>query len=217
MDPSLPRADDGAMGMWRAQVVPRMVNLFCNTAQTREIRERVCAELSGEVLEIGFGSGLNAPYYPPAVSTVYAVEPADLGWKLASERVAAATVPIERVGLDGQSLPLEDSSVDAALSTWTLCTIPDAGAALREVRRVLRPGGRLHFVEHGLSPEEGVARWQTRLDPIQKRMAGGCHLSRPIAGLVEGAGFTIERMHHAYEKGAPKPFGYLYEGVAVPA
>lgn len=197
--------------------MPRLVNVFCNTAETREIRARVCAELAGEVVELGFGSGLNAPYYPQAVTRVLAVEPADLAWQLAAERVAAGPVPVERVGLDGQALPLADDSVDAALSTWTLCTIPDATAALAEVKRVLRPAGRLHFVEHGLSPEPGVARWQHRLDPVQKRVAGGCHLSRPIAAMLEGAGFRVERMRHAYEKGAPKPFGYLYEGVAVPA
>jgi SAM-dependent methyltransferase len=192
-----------------------MVNVFCNTQETREIRARVCAPLKGEVLEIGFGSGLNAPYYPDAVTAVHAVEPSDTGWRMSSARVAAISVPVHRVGLDGQSLPLDDDSVDVALSTWTLCTIPDAGAALAEVGRVLRPGGRLHFVEHGLSPEQGVARWQHRLDPIQKRLAGGCHLSRPIADLLTGSGFTIERLDHAYEKGAPKPFGYLYEGLAT--
>ncbi len=203
------------MGLWRRHVVPRMVNVFCNTQETREIRARVCAPLKGEVLEIGFGSGLNAPYYPDAVTAVHAVEPSDTGWRMASARVAAISVPVHRVGLDGQSLPLDDDSVDVALSTWTLCTIPDAGVALAEVGRVLRPGGRLHFVEHGLSPEQGVARWQHRLDPIQKRLAGGCHLSRPIADLLTGSGFTIERLDHAYEKGAPKPFGYLYEGLAA--
>lgn len=194
-----------------------MIDVFCNTAATREIRDRVCGELAGEVVELGFGSGLNAPHYPEAVTRVLAVEPADLGWQLAAERVAASPVPVERVGLDGQALPLGDDSVDAALSTWTLCTIPDVAAALAEVTRVLRPGGRLHFVEHGLSPEPGVARWQHRLDPLQQRLSGGCHLSRPIAAMLESAGFRVERMHHSYERGAPKPFGYLYEGVAAPA
>jgi ubiquinone/menaquinone biosynthesis C-methylase UbiE len=205
------------MDAWRRHVVPRMVNLLCNTKATREIRERVCGRLTGEVVELGFGSGLNAPYYPAAVTTVHAVEPSDTGWRLAAKRVDASPVPIRRVGLDGQALPLEDDSVDDALSTWTLCTIPDAVAALREVRRVLRPGGRLHFVEHGLSPERAVARWQHRLDPVQQRLGGGCHLSRPIADLVEAAGFRLEQLDNAYEKGAPKPIGYLYEGVAAPA
>ena len=205
------------MGLWEQHVVPRAVNVCCGTKQLREVRARVCADLAGEVLEIGFGSGLNAPYYPPAVTAVLAVEPSDVGWGLARKRVAATAVPVRRVGLDGQALPLPDASADAALSTWTLCTIPDGVAALREVRRVLRPGGRLHFVEHGLAPDPGVARWQHRLDPVQRRVAGGCRLSRPIATLLEDAGFTVERLRNEYEKGAPKPFGYLYEGVAVPA
>ena len=141
----------------------------------------MCAGLTGEVVEIGSGSGLNAPYYPPGVRRVLAVEPSDVGWGLAARRVAAARVPVQRVGLDGQALPLADASVDSALSTWTLCTVPDPGRALRErLRRVLRPGGRLVFVEHGLSPDAGVARWQRRLDPVQRRPAGGCRLTLPV-------------------------------------
>ena len=124
-------------------------------------------------------------------------------------------MPVDRVGLDGARLPLDDASVDEALSTWTLCTIPDVTAALAEVRRVLRPGGRLHFLEHGLSPDPGVARWQHRLDGLQGRIAGGCHIDRPIEQLVRDAGFTVERIENSYEKGAPRPLGYLYEGVAA--
>jgi SAM-dependent methyltransferase len=146
---------------------------------------------------------------------VEAIEPADMGWKLARQRVAAASVPVKRSGLDGQSLPLPDDSCDAALSTWTLCTIPDVGAALREVRRVLKPGGTLHFLEHGLAPDEGVQRWQHRLEPLQKRLFGGCHLTRPIADLLTGAGFTITEVDVFYEHGAPKAIGADSLGVAV--
>lgn len=118
----------------------------------------------GHAIEIGFGSGLNVPFYPSSVAQVAAVEPADLGWKLADKRLRRTHVPVQRSGLDGQSLPFADDSFDTALSTWTLCTIPDVATALREVRRVLKPGGALHFVEHGLAPDERVRRWQRRLE-----------------------------------------------------
>ena len=202
------------MGWYRNQVVPRMANALLSTKTTGQTRERVCAGLTGTVVEIGFGSGLNAGYYPAEVTEVLAVEPADVAWRIAEPRVAQAKVPVRRVGLDGQSLPLPDASVDAALSTWTLCTIPDVQRALAEVRRVLRPGGALHFVEHGRSPSEKVARWQLRLDPVQKRLAGGCHLSRPIDELLTGAGFTLERLDTYQQPKEPKPFGWFYEGVA---
>jgi SAM-dependent methyltransferase len=155
------------------------------------------------------------PHYPAAVTRVAAVEPSDLAWRLAAPRVAAARAPVERAGLDGQRLPFPDQAFDSALSTWTLCTIPDAAAALREVRRVLRPGGRLHFVEHGLAQEPPVQRWQRRLEPLQKRVGGGCHLTRRADALVQEAGFTLERLDRHYLPGEPRPFAALYEGVAA--
>ena len=202
------------MGVYGEQVLPRLVDVLCNMKVAHPQRQRVCAGLAGDVVEIGFGSGLNVPHYPPAVTRVAAVEPSDVGWKLADKRVRATTIPVERAGLDGQSLPFGDDSFDAAVSTWTMCAIPDVEAALREVRRVLKPGGTLHFVEHGLSPDEGVRRWQHRLDPLQQRLFGGCHLTRPIADLVTGAGFTITELDTYYEKGSPKVLGYNSLGVA---
>ncbi|MDZ5620944.1 class I SAM-dependent methyltransferase [Nocardioides bizhenqiangii] len=203
------------MGFYRDHVVPRIVNAACGMKSGNPLRQRVCAGLEGEVIEIGFGSGLNVPFYPATVERVAAIEPADLGWKLAAKRVAASPVPIERAGLDGQKLPFGDDSFDAAVSTWTLCTIPDAAAALSEVRRVLRPGGTLHFVEHGLAPDAGVARWQHRLEPMQKRIAGGCHLTRGIADLITNAGFTITEVDVFYEDGAPKFLAADTLGVAT--
>jgi ubiquinone/menaquinone biosynthesis C-methylase UbiE len=202
------------MGVYGEHVLPRIIDVACNVKVAREQRERVCAGLAGEVVEIGFGSGLNVPYYPQAVTRVAAVEPADVAWQLAGKRLRESRVPVQRAGLDGASLPFPDDAFDAALSTWTLCTIPDIDGALRELRRVLRPGARLHFVEHGLAPDEGVRRWQHRLEPLQKRMVGGCHLTRPIVDLLAGAGFEVEQADRYYEKGSPKILGWNSLGVA---
>jgi len=203
------------VGIYNDRVVPRIIDKACGMKAMRRHRERVCAGLSGDVIEIGFGTGLNIPYYPATVTKVSAIEPADLGWELAEKRLAAATVPIERSGLDGQSLPFPDDTFDAALSTWTMCTIPDVDAALHELHRVLKPGATLHFVEHGLAPDEKVQRWQHRFDPLQQRLFGGCHLNRPIVELVEHAGFTVTQVDEFYEKGAPKMFAADSLGVAV--
>lgn len=203
------------MGFYGTAVLPRLINATGGAKELDPLRRRVCAGLAGQVVEIGFGSGLNVPFYPAGVTRVTAVEPSDVAWRLAGERLRAAAVPVRRAGLDGQSLPFADGSYDAALSTWTLCTIPDAVGALTELRRVLKPGGTLHFLEHGLAPDERVRRWQHRLDPIQQRLFGGCHLTRPIVELLTTAGFTITELDVFYEKGAPKPMGADSLGTAV--
>jgi len=205
------------MGLYVDHVLPRVVDVACGLKTARPLRQRVCEGLAGEVVEIGFGSGLNVPYYPEAVTRVAAVEPADLGWKLAQKRLRSARVPVERSGLDGQSLPFPDDSFDTALSTWTMCTIPDVGRALAEVRRVLKPGGTLRFVEHGLAPDEGVQRWQHRLEPVQKRLFGGCHLTRRVPDMLTAAGFEIVELDQFYEDSAPKVVGAESLGVAVSA
>jgi ubiquinone/menaquinone biosynthesis C-methylase UbiE len=202
------------MGLYQEQILPRFTNIVLGGSEFARVRARVAAGLEGEVLEVGFGSGLNVPHYPPEVKRVQAIDPATAGRKLAAKRVAASPVPIEYAGLDGQALPLGPASVDHVLITWTLCTIPDVESALHEMRRVLRPGGKLHFVEHGRSPDRGVARWQDRLTPLQRRLAGGCHLNRPIDRLVTQAGFSVTRLDNFYMKG-PKPMGYIFEGVAA--
>ncbi|MEU4416067.1 class I SAM-dependent methyltransferase [Nocardia salmonicida] len=203
------------MGFYTDRILPHLVDKVCGVAQNGPLRERTCAGLHGTVLEVGFGSGNNIGFYPAAVERVAGVEPAQAAWNIAAKRVAASTIPIERAGLDGQSLPFPDAGFDTALSTFTLCTIPDVATALAEIRRVLRPGGTLHFVEHGLAPEESVQVWQHRLDPIQQKIAGGCHLNRDIAGLIIDAGFEIDELDRFYQPGAPKALAALSVGVAA--
>jgi ubiquinone/menaquinone biosynthesis C-methylase UbiE len=191
-----------------------LVDRACGTAELGRWRQQVTAGLSGTVVEIGFGSGLNMPAYPPEVTLVYAVEPVATAGRLAERRIADAGIPVEHVALHGESIPLDDESCDGALSTFTLCTIPDVEQALAEIRRVLRPGGRFHFLEHGLSPDVAVARWQHRLEPAQKFFAGGCHLTRRPDELVADAGFVIERVESRYASG-PKPWTWFTEGAAI--
>ena len=202
------------MGFYEDQVLPRFVDIALSGKRFRELRAEVAAGLEGEVLEVGFGSGRNVPHYPSTVYRVRAVDPATVGRQLARKRVAASTVPVEYVGLDGQDLPLPEGSVDHVLTTWTLCTIPDVGRALGEIRRVLRPGGALHFLEHGRADDPGVARWQDRLTPLQRRIAGGCHLNRPIARLVTDSGLRISTLE-TFTLPGPKTFGSMYRGMAV--
>ena len=201
------------MGWWGERVVPRMVDAALRTPEVDRHRALTLAGLSGTVLEIGFGSGLNLPHYPAAVERVLAVEPSDLAWRLAESRRGERTRPVERVGLDGQHLPLPDAAVDGVVSTFTLCTIPAVATALAEVRRVLRPGRALHFLEHGRAPEPGVRAWQRRLQPLQSRLIGGCRLNRPIDDLITGAEFEIVELVQEYGDG-PRPFSYLYRGRA---
>ncbi len=202
------------MGFYSDQIVPRVIGKVMASKEFERARARVAAGLDGEVVEIGFGSGLNLPHYPPAVRRVRAVDPATLGRKLAAGRLAAASVPVEFAGLDGQRLPLADGSADHVLATWTLCTIPRPEAALAEIRRVLRTGGGFHFVEHGRHPDPRVARWQDRLTPVQRLVAGGCHLNRSIGTLVRDSGLELSKLSN-YEISAPRAFGYMYEGIAT--
>lgn len=203
------------MGFYRDHVLPRVQNSVMDRKPNRAIRARVCEGLDGAVLEIGFGTGLNAAYYPAGVTKVVAIEPSQVCVRIAAPRIATAPAPVEYGGLTGEHLDLPTGAFDAVLSTWTLCTIPNADAALAELRRVLKPGGSFHFVEHGHAPDPKVARWQERLEPMNKRLAGGCHLTRAIPEDIQRAGFEIDALDSYYADGEPKPMGYTYEGRAI--
>ena len=214
MVPVTSSAHHGVMGFYEDRILPYLINITCGMKDTLPLRSRTCAGLSGKVVELGFGSGLNVPFYPEAVTRVAAIEPSNTGWKIAADRVEASPVPIERAGLDGQRLPFDDDTFDAALSTYTLCTIPDLAAALAEVKRVVKDGGTLHFLEHGNAPDESVRKWQRRLEPIQKRVAGGCHLTRDIPAALRDADLTITTLDTFYEEHTPKPMAAMSLGVA---
>ncbi|HUR14354.1 MAG TPA: class I SAM-dependent methyltransferase [Mycobacteriales bacterium] len=205
------------MGLYDDKVLPRIMDRAMGIGPLRPLRARVALGLAGEVVEIGFGTGRNLPYLPATITRLRAVEPSGLSVRLAAEKIAGAPFPVEVVGLDGQRLPIPDADADAVLCTFSLCTIADPVAALREMRRVLRPGGALHLVEHGRAPEARVRVWQDRLTPVQRRIAGGCHLNRDIPELLTEAGFAVNELTADYLPGTPKPFAWVHEGRAVPA
>jgi ubiquinone/menaquinone biosynthesis C-methylase UbiE len=207
--------EDGRVGFYGEQILPRIQDKVMDVKRLREARRRVCAGLAGAVVEFGFGTGLNARYYPSEVTKIVAIEPSRVCMRIAEPRVEKSAAPVEYGGLTGEQLDLPTGEFDMVLSTWTLCTIPNLEAALGEARRVLRPGGSFHFIEHGHAPDPKVARWQARIEPLWKPVAGGCHLTRPIADFIEKAGFEIEALDTYYFKGDPRPFGYTYEGWAV--
>ena len=202
------------MGFYQDQIVPLLINWSMRQKNLAAYRSRIIPAAEGRVLEIGIGSGLNLPFYSRHVARVIGLEP--------SPRLLAMARRVERTGngsvefIEGsaEAIPLQDASVDTVVTTWTLCSIPDAPRALRDMRRVLRPGGRLLFVEHGLAPDPNVIWWQDRLTPAWKRLGGGCHLNRAIGTLIEGAGFQFDRLETGYMRG-PKPMTFMYEGSAV--
>lgn len=212
----------GPASFYNERVLPRCVDRMCGDPGLDKWRRKAIEGLSGTVVELGFGSGTNVDLYPDEVTLVYAVEPSTLARERSASRIdttverrgSSRPLVVEHVGLDGESLPLGDATCDGALSTFTLCTIPDVDRALAEVHRVLRPGGRLHFLEHGASPDASVRRWQDRIEPMQKRLAGGCHLTRDAIELVESAGFRIEHVEQRYVKG-PRPWTWTTIGHAV--
>lgn len=202
------------MSFYRNRILPYLVHASMRQETFTPYRQRVAAAAQGRVLELGVGSGLNLPLYGARVTAVVAIDPSPKLLSMAREATAAARVPVTLIEGSGEQIPLENDSVDTVVVTWTLCSIPDVQSALQDMRRVLRPSGRLVFVEHGRAAEPRVARWQDRLTPLWKRIGGGCHLNRPIAALIEHAGFRIERLDTGYMEG-PKPMTFMYEGAAL--
>jgi len=201
------------MGFYSKYVLPTLTDLAMRSHTLRPERARWVSLAKGAVLEIGVGSGLNLPMYGRDVRKLYALDPSEELLQIARSRAARAAFSVEFLCRPAEAIPLAHGSVDDVVTTWTLCTIPDPVAALQEMRRVLRPEGRLIFVEHGRSPDLAVVRWQDRLTPLWRRVAGGCHLNRPMRVLIEESGFRLERIDTGYMKG-PKPMTFLYEGSA---
>lgn len=201
------------MGLWESEVLPHLVDWGMNTGSMRRERQRALAAAKGHVLEVGFGSGLNLQHYPAGVTALTAVEPSARAVTLAETRIADAPFPVEVIGLDGAEIPCADESFDTVVSTFTLCTIPRVSDALGQLRRVLRPGGRFIFLEHGRSPDRHVHRVQRLANPVQKTLFGGCHLTRDIPRLVQDAGFSVLTIDRYYGKGI-KPMVYFFRGEA---
>lgn len=203
------------MGVYDRYILPHVINLAMRNRHLLPYRQRTIPTAEGRVLEIGIGSGLNLPFYSAHVHEVVGLEPAPRLTEMARGRADRTSIRTTFVQGFAEAIPLEDRSVDTVVTTWTLCSIPDVSAALREMRRVLKPTGQLLFVEHGQAPDEGVRQWQDRLTPAWKYIGGGCHLNRPIRALVESAGFSIEQLQTGYMKG-PRPMTFMYEGRAHP-
>jgi ubiquinone/menaquinone biosynthesis C-methylase UbiE len=204
------------MGFYQDQIVPLLINLAMRHRKVAEYRGRVVPAAEGRVLEVGIGSGLNLPFYRPAVQQVIGLEPSPKLLAMARRAAGAQTGRVQFVEGSAERIPLDGASVDTVVTTWTLCSIPDAARALAEMRRVLRPHGRLLFVEHGRAPEANVVWWQDRLTPAWKRVGGGCHLNRAIADMIEGAGFAFDRLQTGYMRGGPRAVAFMYEGSARP-
>jgi ubiquinone/menaquinone biosynthesis C-methylase UbiE len=202
------------MGFYERWIVPRLLDLAMRNRALDSYRQRTIETARGMVLEIGVGSGLNLPLYCPAVTRVVGLDPSSELLRVASRRAADAVVPVLLLRASAEHLPLADAVFDTIVMTWTLCSIPNPIAALMEMRRVLRPGGRLLFVEHGLSPEIRIARWQHWLTPYWKHISGGCHLDRKMDDLIRMAGFEIDAIETGYLPG-PKPWTFMYQGSAT--
>ena len=202
------------MSVYEDRILPHLIGLACGSKPTRKQREKIVHRAYGDVLEIGFGGGLNLPYYDrDRVRHVFGLEPSEGMRRSASRMIDASAVDVELIDLPGEEIPLDDNSVDSILVTYTLCTIPDVAAALHGMRRVLKPGGQLFYCEHGRAPDAGVYRWQRRMNPVWRKLAGGCNMDRDIPALLEAGGFTIEEDNRMYIPGI-RALSYNFWGAA---
>ncbi|PLW82711.1 SAM-dependent methyltransferase [Kineobactrum sediminis] len=203
------------MGFYERRVLPYLINCACGSAPIMKQRQKLVPRATGTVLEIGIGTGLNLPFYDASrVERLIGLDPSEKSWDLAAKRASHLDFDVEFIGLPGEQIPLADASVDTVVVTFSLCTIPDPVAALAGIGRVLRPGGELLFCEHGKAPDEGVCRWQDRLNPLWKTLAGGCHLNRDIPALLSDAGFATQAMESMYLPGTPRFAGFNVWGSA---
>ncbi len=210
------RLRDFTMGFYNEHVLPHLINAACGTAPVQRQRARIVPRARGVVLEIGIGTGLNLPFYDPdAVERLVGLDPSQASWALAAKRSHHLSFPVEFVGLPGEQIPLADASIDCIVMTYSLCTIPDPQAALAGMARVLKPEGELLFCEHGLAPDAAVRRWQQRLNPLWRRIAGGCHLDRDIPALLKDSGFRLREQASLYLPGTPRFAGFNTWGSAV--
>jgi len=203
------------MSFYNDVLLPRLCHLAMRNRRLLPYRERVVGLAEGRVLEVGAGSGLNLPFYRAGVREIVALEPAPKLIAMATRLTRASAVPVRLIEASAEAIPIDDDSIDTVVTTWTLCTIPQADVALAEMRRVLKRSGRLAFVEHGLAPDKRVRNWQDRLTPAWRCISGGCHLNRPIRRMIEASGFRVDRLETGYMPG-PKPMTFMYEGSAHP-
>jgi len=204
------------MGFYSSVIFPRLLDVSMSSASMTRYRQQLLQDVSGSVLEIGFGTGLNLPHYPAAVTSLTAIDPNEGMGKVARKRIEASALDVKTISLSGEALSLPDASFDNVVCTWTLCSIPNADKALREAYRVLKPGGRFFFIEHGLSNEASIQTWQNRITPVQKIVADGCHLNRKMDELVRSV-FDEVTVDEFYAHDLPKILGYFYRGTAVKA
>ena len=203
------------MNVYDKWILPRLTDLVMRNKEATRYRSQLVPEACGTVLEIGVGSGLNLPYYGTAVSRLYGLDPSEELLQMARKKAGAAPFPVEVLAHTGEEIPLDDCCFDTIVTTWTLCTIADPVKALKEMRRVLKPGGLLLFAEHGLAPDASVRGWQERLNPLWRKITGGCNLNRKMDGLIQTSGFRIVQLDMAYAKGL-RPMSYIYSGRAQP-